>query len=127
VENRILACLVSESTDQIMAFSKKHMYSREQRKVARMAHALGHPARIQMMAELRRGEMTFSQISANHPFNRGTLTHHLKTLRLSGLIGYYVRENTYCYFLLREALPGWIELLLSDVEGAKGRDVATAG
>lgn len=127
VENRILVGLVDESNDDIMAFSKAHLYSRNERKVARAANALGHPARIKMLAELRQGEMTYGQILANHPFNKGTLTHHLKTLRLSGLVGYYIRENTYCYFLLWEELPNWVESLLSDAEGEQKKDVAKAG
>ncbi|MFK8057375.1 MAG: ArsR/SmtB family transcription factor [Saprospiraceae bacterium] len=98
-----------------MAFSKAHLYSNRERRNARIASALGHPARIKIMHQLQSGEQSFQYLFANHPLNKATLSQHLRTLRLAGLIDCVeFGPNTY-YSFVYENHPKWVSMILGEM------------
>ncbi|MFK8057890.1 MAG: ArsR/SmtB family transcription factor [Saprospiraceae bacterium] len=99
-----------------MAFSKAHLYSNQERRVARISNSIAHPARIKILNQLRYGEMEYDQILNHHPIKKSTLSQHLRTLRLAGLIQYTLCGNTYSYHLQYENHPEWLEIILASLE-----------
>lgn|SRR5690606_20962730 len=77
--------------------------------------ALGDPIRLSIVSRLSEvgEEMNFSEFECN--VNKATLSHHLKTLRLAGLITHR-REGTRCFISLRpdikELFPGLLRSIL---------------
>lgn len=87
--------------------------------------ALGDPIRLSIVASLARGgERCWSDFDV--PVGGSTLSHHLKVLRLAGVIGGR-QESTRCYVSLRPELdtlfPG---LIRSVLKAAGGRDAGPA-
>lgn len=84
-------------------------------KLTKVLAALGDPIRLSIIERLSRAqeEMNFSEFECK--VGKATLSHHLKTLRLAGLITHR-REGTRCYVSLREDInhlyPGLLESIL---------------
>jgi DNA-binding transcriptional ArsR family regulator len=82
--------------------------------LARVLHALSDPVRLSVVADLAGGEERGSS-----EFECGvagsTLSHHLKVLRLAGVINHR-KEGTRCYVALRpeldKAFPGLLGSIL---------------
>lgn len=99
-----------------MAFSKAILYGKRERKVSVFANALAHPARIVILTQLRFGELKFSELLEKHPLNRASLSQHLRTLRLAGLVDCSVIGTLYYYSIAYDKLPQWVLDILSDLE-----------
>ncbi len=58
-------------------------------RVARLCRALGHPARVAIVRQLRHagGERTCGQLAAELPLAQSTVSQHLKVLCAAGLVG----------------------------------------
>lgn len=62
-------------------------YTSRQEDLARIAKALGHPARIAIMQFMaKRGSCCFSEIEAAMPLSKATVSQHLSELRDAGLV-----------------------------------------
>ena len=108
-----------------MAFSKAHLYSNQERRSARIANALGHPARMKIMSQLQIGEKSFQYLLSEHPLNKATLSQHLKTLRLAGLVDCIEFGPHTSYCLNYENHPSWVTMILGDTSQIeKLRDAA---
>jgi len=103
-----------------MAFSKANLYKKQERKAARIAKALAHPARINIIRQLMQGELSFQQLCELHPLNKATISKHLQALRLSGLINFTVCGNNYYYSARTENFPDWMELMISGMNRPDG-------
>jgi DNA-binding transcriptional ArsR family regulator len=88
--------------------------------LARVLHALSDPVRLSVVADLaadgtERGSSEFECGVAE-----STLSHHLKVLRLAGVIRHR-KEGTRCFVALRpeleEALPGLLAAILKARRG----------
>ena len=67
--------------------NKKIEYTDLQKKLAKYAKALGHPARISILEKLATASCCYSGDMAEEiPIARSTLSQHLKELKASGLI-----------------------------------------
>jgi ArsR family transcriptional regulator, arsenate/arsenite/antimonite-responsive transcriptional repressor len=65
----------------------KKRYSEEQEKIARLAKAMGHPARIAILQFLASQECCFfGDIHEELPIAKATVSQHLKELKEAGLI-----------------------------------------
>lgn len=95
-----------------MAFSKASLYSNQEKRVARIANALAHPARVKILNQLKLGELPFQELLELHPINQSSFSQHLRILRLAGLIEYSCCGNEYFYSLLFDNLPEWVELIM---------------
>lgn len=76
--------------------------------------ALGDPLRLKIVSLLARtkGEMNFADFECR--VSKATLSHHLKTLRLAGLI-LHRREGTRCYLSLRNDVDKLFPDLLKSI------------
>ena len=102
-----------------MAFSKANLYGKRERKVSTIANALAHPARIVILRQLQTGELKFNHLLEKHPLNRASLSQHLRTLRLAGLVDCSVIGTLYYYSLAYDRLPQWVLNLFSELETAE--------
>jgi ArsR family transcriptional regulator len=81
-----------------MAQSKKAEFGDLDRKIADMAKAMAHPARVAILRELaRRGTCVCGEIVEVLPLAQSTVSQHLKELKASGLIKGEVDGAKSCY------------------------------
>jgi DNA-binding transcriptional ArsR family regulator len=82
--------------------------------LARVLHALSDPVRLAVVADLADGEERGSS-AFECGVAESTLSHHLKVLRLAGVINHR-KEGTRCYVALRpeleRAFPGLLASIL---------------
>jgi len=65
----------------------KEIYNYDQKRLARLSKALGHPVRIYIMELLSRQACCYSgDLSEELPIAKSTLSQHLKELKNAGLI-----------------------------------------
>jgi ArsR family transcriptional regulator len=80
--------------------------------VARLAKALGHPARVRILRLLLAREACYcGQIVDELPLAQATVSQHLKVLRDTGLIVGEIEGLRTCYWASRERLSELHELL----------------
>ena len=73
--------------------------------LARLAKALGHPARVAIVRMLlERGECVCGDIVSRLPLAQATVSQHLKVLKLAGLIEGEIDPPRVCYCVNREAV-----------------------
>ena len=66
---------------------KEKQYTAEEEQIAQFAKAMGHPARMAILAFLaKRGSCFFGNIYEELPIAKATVSQHLKELKESGLI-----------------------------------------
>jgi len=81
-------------------------------RVARLAKALGHPARVKIMRVLlRRTECVCGQICRQLPLAQSTVSQHLKILKKAGLIRGEIDPPRICYCANRQRLHELMRLL----------------
>lgn len=81
-----------------MAFPKLSAFGETENKLAEMAKALGHPARIAILKELaRRNSCVCGEIVEVLPLAQSTVSQHLKELKEAGLIKGTVDGVKSCY------------------------------
>jgi ArsR family transcriptional regulator len=75
-------------------------------RLARLAKALGHPARVQILRYLKaqRGTCTCGDIVDQLPLAQSTVSQHLKVLKEAGLVSGEVEPPRVCYCLDEPAL-----------------------
>ncbi|MDB5106187.1 MAG: winged helix-turn-helix transcriptional regulator [Fibrobacteres bacterium] len=103
-----------------MAQSKKDEFGTMDRKIAEMAKALSHPARVAILRELaRRGTCICGDIVEVLPLAQSTVSQHLKELKASGLIKGDVEGAKSCYCIdwaaFREAITAFTGIF-SEIE-----------
>ena len=70
-----------------MKFRKKSNYSKEDLKIARLARAMGHPARIAILRHLASGgTCSFHDLTKQLPLAESTVSQHVTELKKCGLI-----------------------------------------
>jgi len=82
------------------------------------SRALGHPARLRIVAMLRTGEMCVCQITEVLHLAQSTVSSHLRELRRCGLISER-KDGRWVYFSLGDDDDGrpWLEAALATLEG----------
>ena len=81
-----------------MASPKLAAFSAEENKLAELAKALAHPARIAIMKELaRRNSCVCGEIVEVLPLAQSTVSQHLKELKEAGLIQGTLEGAKSCY------------------------------
>ncbi len=88
-----------------MAEAKHEKFSAADQKLAAVAKALSHPARIAILRTLaRRGTCICGEIVAVMPLAQSTVSQHLKALKAAGLIVGEVEGPKSCYCVNGKAL-----------------------
>lgn len=94
--------------------------SSHDRELARLARALGHPARVAILRRLlAQGDCVCGRIVDLLPLAQATVSQHLKVLREAGWIEGETRGTTICYRAVPGAL-GRFEALWSRLPIKKG-------
>lgn len=107
-----------------MPLSKVHLFPPKDIRVAAMAKALAHPARVAILRELAwRQECVCGEIVSAIPLAQATVSQHLKELKTAGLIKGEVDGPRSCYCLD----PDGIQLLMETLDGLLGPMEACCG
>lgn len=108
-----------------MAIHKTSEFADKDQRIAAVAKALSHPARIAILRALaRRGTCVCGEIVEVLPLAQSTVSQHLKDLRESGLISGEVEGTRSCYCIDWNVLgKAWeaLRALAQDLEQAKGK------
>lgn len=84
----------------------------EDRETARLAKALGHPARVAIVRMLAaRGECVCGTIVEGLPLSQATVSQHLKVLKEAGVVHGEIDGPRVCYCLNPETLQRLKSLL----------------
>jgi len=81
-----------------MAFNKKNIFPDSEQRIAAIAKALSHPARIVILRELaQRNTCVCGEIVEVLPLSQATVSQHLKELKQAGVISGTVDGTKSCY------------------------------
>ncbi|MBK8518518.1 MAG: winged helix-turn-helix transcriptional regulator [Saprospiraceae bacterium] len=88
-----------------MGATKTEHFTDEQNRIASIAKALGHPARIAIMEYLVKTSACICGDIVNElPLSQPTVSQHLKELKEAGLIKGSIEGTSICYCVNAEAL-----------------------
>jgi len=86
-----------------MTMAKKTIYTDEQKRIARIAKALGHPVRVYIMQFLSKQSCCYSgDLSEILPIAKSTLSQHLKELKDAELVQGEIETPKIRYCLNKE-------------------------
>jgi len=81
-----------------MGSSKTELFSDFQNRLANMAKALGHPARIAILETLiEKGSCICGDVVEELPLAQSTVSQHLKAMKEAGIIKGDIENNFQCY------------------------------
>lgn len=99
-----------------MGASKSDFFSNRQNNLARIAKALGHPARIAIVDYLLKTESCVcGDIVDELPLAQPTISQHLKELKTAGLIKGNIEGNGICYCINTNTLNE-LKLFFNEIE-----------
>ncbi len=83
-----------------MGLSKTASFSTEQNRIAELAKALAHPARVAIVQHLLKAEACIcGDLVDALPLSQSTVSQHLKALKTAGIITGSVEPPKVCYCL----------------------------
>lgn len=81
-----------------MGVSKTNLFTEEQNRLAALAKAIGHPARIAILQHLvNTNGCVCGDIVDKVPLSQSTISQHLKALKIAGIIKGNVEGASVCY------------------------------
>ena len=81
-----------------MGITKTDNFSTNQNRIARLAKAIGHPARIAILEYiLKKNACICGDLVDELPLSQSTVSQHLKELKSVGLIQGEIEGNSVCY------------------------------
>lgn len=97
-----------------MGISKIELFSTEQNRLAELAKAIAHPARIAILQYLAKtNQCVCGDIVEELPLSQSTVSQHLKALKQTGLIHGNIEGTSICYCLNPQVLEETRLLLAS--------------
>lgn len=94
-----------------MAITKAQLFDEKHKRIAELAKALGHPARIAILELLaERATCICGDITDELPLAQSTISQHLKALKKSGIIKGEVDGVRTCYCLDEDIVEEFNEL-----------------
>ena len=95
-----------------MARSKAHLFRSDETKLADLAKAISHPARIAVLKRLsKQTECICGEIVEVMPLAQATVSQHLKELKRAGFISGTVDGPKSCYCLNAESIEEFADML----------------
>lgn len=76
--------------------------------------SIAHPIRIKILEELSRGVKCVSDIEEFLGVRQPNISQHLRLLRYSGAVDYYMDGRLRCYFLKNPMIPEILDILKKD-------------
>ncbi|RMG05219.1 MAG: ArsR family transcriptional regulator [Nitrospirae bacterium] len=83
---------------------------------AELLKVIGHPARIRILEELKKGVKCVSDFEEFLEISQPNISQHLALLRNHGLIDYYMDGRLRCYFLTDPIILDILEVLNREYE-----------
>lgn len=81
-----------------MGLTKSNLFTEQQNRIAAMAKALAHPARIAILEHLiRKGTCVCGDIVDELPLSQSTISQHLKAMKDAGIIRGEIDGSYRCY------------------------------
>ncbi len=80
-----------------MGTTKSHVFTERQNQLAKVAKALGHPARIAILDLLKQRDCICGDIVEELDLSQSTISQHLKELKEAGLIRGEIDGPKTCY------------------------------
>jgi DNA-binding transcriptional ArsR family regulator len=81
-----------------MGITKTDNFNTAQNRTAKLAKALGHPARIAILESiLKRNTCVCGQLVEELPLSQSTISQHLKELKEAGIIQGEIEGTSVCY------------------------------
>jgi DNA-binding transcriptional ArsR family regulator len=103
-----------------MAVRKDHEFPEADQRLADVAKALSHPARIAILRLLaQRGTCICGEIVEDLPLSQSTVSQHLKALKEAGLIRGDIEGPRTCYCLDAQAFTAATDALTALAAGIK--------
>jgi DNA-binding transcriptional ArsR family regulator len=97
-------------------------YSDCQNEIARIAKALGHPARVAIIGYLvQKNACICGDIVNELPLSQPTVSQHLKELKNAGIIKGEVKGNSICYCIDEQVISCLIDSLSDILENLKNK------
>ncbi len=88
-----------------MGLSKTEAFSTEQNRIAELAKALAHPARVAIVQHLLKTKACIcGDLVDVLPLSQSTVSQHLKAMKTAGIITGSVKPPKVCYCLNMEVL-----------------------
>jgi ArsR family transcriptional regulator len=75
---------------------------------------IAHPARIAILEELTKGVKCVSDLEEFLDLSQSNVSQHLSSLRLAGIIDYFIDGRLRCYFLKNPMILDLLEILKKD-------------
>jgi ArsR family transcriptional regulator, arsenate/arsenite/antimonite-responsive transcriptional repressor len=98
-----------------MGITKTEQFTEVQNRLAMLAKALGHPARIAIVEYLLKVETCICGDIVNElPLAQPTVSQHLKELKTAGIIKGSIEGNAICYCIEEKTLTE-LQFFLSDI------------
>jgi DNA-binding transcriptional ArsR family regulator len=105
-----------------MGAPKTDHYSDYQNKIARIAKALGHPARVAIVGYLVQKDACICGDIVNElPLAQPTVSQHLKELKNAGIIKGEIEGNTICYCIDEQVIAKITDCLSEILEKLRNR------
>ncbi len=93
-----------------MGITKTELFTNEQTKLAQLAKAFGHPARIAIIEHLLKVNSCICGDLVNElPLAQPTISQHLKELKNAGIIKGTIEGKSICYCIDNESINSLIE------------------
>ncbi len=106
-----------------MGATKTDFFTEKQNKIATIAKALGHPARIAIIEYLLKvNECICGDIVNELPLAQPTVSQHLKELKNAGLIKGNIEGNSICYCIDESAFEVLNEYFSNIISSVKKRN-----
>lgn len=106
-----------------MGTTKTDYFTSEQNRIAAIAKALGHPARVAIIDHLLKVNTCIcNDIVDELPLAQSTISQHLKELKGAGLIKGEIEGNSICYCINEEsfgALKNYFSEIIADLSNQK--------
>ena len=103
-----------------MGLSKSEQFTPEQNRLADMAKALAHPARIAILQYLmKKGTCVCGDIVDELPLSQSTISQHLKELKKAGIIQGNIEGTFTCYCLDKDCCSALSASFMKLFDGLK--------
>jgi ArsR family transcriptional regulator len=105
--------------------TKSHVFTERQNQLAKVAKALGHPARIAILDLLKQRDCICGDIVEELDLSQSTISQHLKELKEAGLIRGQIDGPKTCYCINTVSfglVSNDLQQLLTATKGSCGPD-----
>ena len=91
-----------------MAVAKKNLFTEEENRIADLAKAIAHPARVSILLYLiKKNSCVCGDIVDELPLSQSTVSQHLKELKRVGILQGEIEGTKTCYCINAEV---WMEM-----------------